>query len=394
MPLDVPTLFVLSTAVTGLLGLFLLFLWIKDRSVPALGWWGLAYLIGGTAVALWSLQLFGVLTQPRATIDAPLFLACGLIWKGARAFHGRRTPLLAVFAGGFIWFAACQFIGLPPSSAARVALGSLIISTYIVLTATELCRDRRNSQASRWRRILIPALHGAVFLSPILLAAKGGTVDDAWFALFALQTLLYVVGTAFMVVVLASERVQMIHKTAAATDPLSGLFNRRGFLDAAAQILARQAKKKEMVTMLMFDLDRFKSINDRFGHAVGDDALRLFATTASTKMRLHDVIGRLGGEEFAAIIPGGIDIAAGVAERVRLAFEAVGAEFSGHRVGATVSVGAAAVAAHESEIHSLMARADSALYAAKTGGRNRLAVDGEPDVAARPPEHTVAAKAA
>lgn len=394
MSLDVPTLFVLSTAVTGLLGLFLIFLWIKDRSVPALGWWGLAYVIGGTAVALWSLQLFGVLPPPRATIDAPLFLACGLIWKGARAFHGKRTPLLAVFAGGFIWVAACQFIGLPPSSAARVVLGSIIISTYIVLTAAELGRDRRKPQARRWRKILIPAMHGVVFLSPILLAAKGGTTDDAWFALFALQTLLYVVGTAFVVVVLAHQRAEMIFKTAAATDPLTGLFNRRGFLDAAGQELAQQAKKKEAATMLMFDLDRFKSINDRFGHAVGDDAIRLFAKTASANMRANDIIGRLGGEEFAAILPCGIDTAAGVAERVRRAFEVAGVEFGGHRVGATVSVGAAAAAAHGTEIHALIARADSALYAAKHGGRNRLAVDGEPVVVAKPPEPAVAAKAA
>jgi diguanylate cyclase (GGDEF)-like protein len=235
-------------------------------------------------------------------------------------------------------------------------------------------------------------LHGAVFLSPILLVARSGATDEAWFAFFALQTLLYVVGTAFVVVVLAKERAELIHKTAAATDLLTGMFNRRGFLDAAAQILARQRRRNEPVTLLMFDLDHFKSINDRFGHAIGDDALRLFAATASANMRASDVVARLGGEEFAAILPGGIDSAAVVAERVRLAFAAAGAQCSGCRIGATVSIGAASAAAGSAELATLMTRADTALYAAKRSGRNRLAVDGEsPAVAAPPVRPAVAA---
>ncbi len=377
MPLDVPTLFVVSTFVTGLLGVFLLFLWLRDRTVRALGWWGIAYVIGGIAVALWSVKLFVPLPLPREIIDALLFIACGIIWKGARVFHGRRTPPLAVFAGGLIWLVICQLDVVPPSGVARVVFGSLIISTYIVLTAAELRRNRRKPQTARWRAILIPALHGAVFLSPIFLAVKGGNAGEAWFALFALQTLLYVVGTAFMVVVMANERAEMIYKTAAATDPLTGLFNRRGFFDAALQLLARQKKKKEMATVLMFDLDHFKSINDRFGHAVGDDAIRLFAQTARSSMRANDIIGRLGGEEFAAILPGGLDTAANVAERVRIAFEAAAKEFGGHRIAATVSIGATAASASSAEIVALIARADAALYAAKQSGRNRLAIDGQ-----------------
>jgi diguanylate cyclase (GGDEF)-like protein len=124
----------------------------------------------------------------------------------------------------------------------------------------------------------------------------------------------------------------------------------------------------------LFDLDKFKSINDRFGHAVGDDALKVFAATASAKMRASDVIGRLGGEEFAAILPGSAAEAAMVAERLRLAFQAAGVVISGHHIGATVSIGIA-TAIPPVQIDPLLARADAALYRAKHSGRNRIEFD-------------------
>jgi diguanylate cyclase (GGDEF)-like protein len=255
---------------------------------------------------------------------------------------------------------------------ARIMLSSLIIASYTFLTAYELRRERRRALARPLLTIGVPLLHGMVFLSPALLTAllPPGTADG-WFALFALETLLYVVGTAFIVVVMAKERMLLAHKTAAMTDALTGLFNRRAFLAEAQQMIARQARANAPVTVLMFDLDHFKSINDRFGHAVGDDALRLFAQTAVGNMRGNDVFGRLGGEEFAAIIAGPQSEAAVVAERVRAAFEAAGVDISGHDIGATVSIGLAEQFP-PAAIEGLLARADAALYRAKEKGRNRI----------------------
>jgi diguanylate cyclase (GGDEF)-like protein len=208
---------------------------------------------------------------------------------------------------------------------------------------------------------------------------------DGLFALFALQTLLYVVGTAFIVVVMAKEQVATIHKTAAMTDPLTGLFNRRAFNDAAYKMMAQRARRGQPVSVIAFDLDHFKSINDRFGHAVGDDALKIFARTASGSMRATDMIGRLGGEEFAAIIPGGISDAHIVAERVRAAFQNTGVVISGHAMNATVSIGIAE-AIPPVALDTLMERADGALYRAKSGGRNRV-VAAEPEVPTIAPEN-------
>ena len=271
-----------------------------------------------------------------------------------------------------------QFPDFAESDHARVVLSSVVIALYAFLTAFELRRERRRGLAARWCWIAVPLLHSAVFLAPVglLLVFPAAMSTDGLFALFAFETVIYVVGTAFVVVVTAKEHVALVHKTAAMTDLLTGLFNRRAFLQTAHTLIAQRRRKSLPVSVLLFDLDKFKSINDRFGHAVGDDALKVFAATASASMRSTDVIGRLGGEEFAAIIPGNAVEAGLVAERLRAAFQAAGVVISGHEIGATVSIGIAS-AIPPVEIEPLLARADAALYRAKHNGRNRVEFDHE-----------------
>jgi GGDEF domain-containing protein len=299
MPLDLPTLFLVSTCVTALLGIFLLVLWLQDRSVRALGYWASAYLIGGFAVALWIVSPDALPAAGTDLASALLFTCCGLIWCGARKFHGRGASISGAVAGAVVWLIATRTPELMQWDNARVVVSSLIITSYAVLTAIELRRDRRKPKggaAARARALTIPVLHGVIFLSPILtttlFSSAAPVAANGFFPLFALLTLLYVVGTAFIVVVMAKEYSALVHKTAAMTDHLTGLFNRRGFLEAADKLLASQRKTGQPVTIVMFDLDHFKSINDRFGHDVGDEALQAFAATASTNMRLHDIVGR------------------------------------------------------------------------------------------------------
>jgi diguanylate cyclase (GGDEF)-like protein len=375
MVFDQATLFTVTISITGLLGVFLLVLWLQERSVRTLAWWGGAYLMGACAVTLWGQHDRFAFITPEMP-NAFLFIACGMIWNGARLFQGRVVLPGGLFAGAVLWFLAMQFESFAASDNARTVLSSVVIALYAFLTAFELRRERRRDMARRWLWIAVPMLHAAVFLAPAVLIAflPEAASPGSLFALFAFETVIYVVGTAFVIVVMAKERVAQFHKTAAMTDMLTGLYNRRAFLDAANLIIADCAKKNRPVSVLLFDLDHFKSINDRFGHAVGDDALKLFAATATSKMRATDVIGRLGGEEFAAIVPGGEMEAGLVAERLRQAFEAAGVAISGYDIAATVSVGVA-TALVPMPIEPLLARADAALYAAKRNGRNRIEFD-------------------
>jgi len=307
------------------------------------------------------------------TPSALLFIACGMVWNGARLFHGRSVLPAALLAGAIVWFIVVKIPAFSHSQYARVVLSSLVTAVYAFLTAFELRRERRREHSARWLSVAVPMLHSAVFLAPIalmLLAPAKATIDGL-FALFASETMIYVVGTAFVVVVMAKERVALAHKTAAMTDPLTELFNRRGFLQAADRLIAQRGQHSMPVSVLLFDLDHFKSINDRFGHAIGDDTLKLFASTVAGNLRSTDVVGRLGGEEFAAVLPSGAIEAEVVAERLRSVFQTAGFEISGRETGATVSIGIA-TALPPVEIESLLARADAALYDAKNNGRNRI----------------------
>ncbi len=371
--LDLPTLFFVAVCIAGLLGLFLTFAWLQERDTRALAWWGSAYLLGASSLAFWNTPA-PLLPVPLYASGAFMFMACGMIWNGVRLFHGRRTLLLPTFAGAAAWLLLSQLPGFDNETAHATA-GAVIIALYTFSIAFELWRERRRSLRSRFAGIAVPLLHEAIFLMPIAMRVfLPEHLAQAWLQVLALETIIYAVGTAFLVLIMVKDHQVRVQRTAASTDPLTGLLNRRAFLEGARALVVASKKSKKPVSILMFDLDRFKSINDTHGHATGDEALRVFAKSVRNSMRLDDVIGRLGGEEFAAIVDTDADNTRRIAERVRKGFERDGVVIAGHAIGSTVSIGTATGFAdlNVDAIEKLIARADSALYAAKTGGRNRV----------------------
>jgi diguanylate cyclase (GGDEF)-like protein len=149
------------------------------------------------------------------------------------------------------------------------------------------------------------------------------------------------------------------------------MLNRRGFSEACARVIERESSAGRPVTALIFDIDHFKSINDRFGHPAGDEILKLFSAVVINSLRISDLSGRIGGEEFAALLPCPLDEGVIVAERVREAFEASGIVCDEGPVDTTVSIGVAGGPAG-TELEVLLAAADTALYQAKRCGRNRV----------------------
>ena len=161
----------------------------------------------------------------------------------------------------------------------------------------------------------------------------------------------------------------------ATTDPLTGLANRRSFMDAAQRELNRAQRYGTVLSLLMLDLDHFKIVNDTHGHEVGDEVLCAMAEAMRGALRDVDTPGRLGGEEFAVLLPEtGIDMATGAAERLREWMGAMEVEGrGGAEVRCTVSIGVAQ-AVEEEELKDFLARADAAMYEAKRKGRNRVEV--------------------
>jgi diguanylate cyclase (GGDEF)-like protein len=370
--LDVPTLCFAAVCIAAMLGLFLIFAWLQQRSVRALAWWGSAYLIGASSMALWSAPPH-VFRVPSEIPAALIFIACGMIWNGVRLFQGRSPWGLAAFAGALVWLTATRFSVFPPDSTARVVLSAIIIAVYTFSIACELWRERRKTAFSRSAAVVVPCLHAGIFLAPLAMHAFLPELPEkSWLTVFALETMIYAVGTAFIVMVMVKDHHVHVYRSAATIDPLTGLLNRRAFNEGALSLCAHQAAKHRPVSLLMFDLDHFKSINDRFGHAVGDATLQTFAEAARASMRADDILARRGGEEFTAIIPADIEVATRIGERVRAAFESAGAVIAGFEMNATVSVGVAACADPVTDLDALMERADAALYRAKHEGRNRV----------------------
>jgi diguanylate cyclase (GGDEF)-like protein len=169
--------------------------------------------------------------------------------------------------------------------------------------------------------------------------------------------------------VTTAERLRML----ATTDDLTKLLNRRHFLASFEQEFVRASRYDRPLAVLMVDADHFKHINDEHGHHVGDEVLRKLAERCRHMMRQSDILGRVGGEEFAAALPEA-DMPAAVAAAERLRREVASEPFdvNGAQLAVTVSVGVAARRAQDLDPDKLMRQADRALYVAKVLGRNRV----------------------
>ena len=375
MSLDSITLYIVAAMVAALLGAMLLFFGSQEKN-PALTWWGTAYLLGAASVALWTTASSTLGATLSLALNAIGFIACGMVWNAARVFHGRKPNLPGLVVGAIAWAGAVMLLD-PHAHALRLTIGAAIVAVYAALTATELWSERRKQLQRRWPAVAVPVLHGFVLMLPILLGDLLRPQDEKfatsiWVTMFSIELVLYAVGTVFVIFMLVSERTVIAHKTAASVDPLTGLLNRRGFAEACARVIDREAKAGgRPVSVMIFDIDHFKGINDRFGHPAGDEILKLFSTVVVSNLRISDLSGRIGGEEFAALLPCSLEESVLVAERVREAFEASDIVVEEGKVDTTVSIGVAGGPAG-TELEVLLAAADTALYQAKRSGRNRV----------------------
>ena len=164
--LDIPTLFFVAVCLAALLGLFLIFAWLQERHTRALAWWGAAYLLGASSMALWNAPQ-PLLSVPPDVAGAIMFIACGMIWNGVRLFHGRNPLLAGSFAGAAAWLTCMRFPAIATNDGARAMVGAIIIAAYTLSIALELWRERRKTLFSRTAAIVVPLMHCAIFLTPI-----------------------------------------------------------------------------------------------------------------------------------------------------------------------------------------------------------------------------------
>jgi diguanylate cyclase (GGDEF)-like protein len=381
MNLDLNTLFLVAIYVEALLGLLLLFVWVQNTQIHAVAWWGSAHLMRSGSIALFG--LYGS-TSDLISIDLAnviLFLSFAVTWTGARVFDDRPPLPLYIGLGPFIWVLAVHMPSLTGNLDLHVLLSCGIIAAYTWLTAYEFWLGREEALVSRWPAIFMLFAHGSMFLLRTPLAGvlpwlpPGAAVKSVWLIVMTFEALLFTISIAFILLAMAKERSEYRLRSAALVDSLTGIANRRSFLQDGADLAKRHTFNPCPAAVLLIDLDHFKSINDRFGHAVGDRVLQIFARTAQDNIKAPELIGRLGGEEFAAVLYDvGADRATARAELIRTCFAEAAEEVDGYPVGATLSIGVAFTRSTELDLPELLIQADGALYGAKERGRNRVEI--------------------
>jgi diguanylate cyclase (GGDEF)-like protein len=360
---------------SALVGCLLLFSWLQHRRIFALALWGSAFIIAAIATTLITAR--GAIPDVWSIVigNAILATASGIIWSGVRNFEGKRVSVVLTLAGALIWLAACAIGPIYALSEARATVMAAITIIYTLLAVLELWRGR-GEEMSRWPIMLLLLGHAAAI--PVRIPLVGSLTSHhplhvglLAFAFF--ETLFLCICAAYLLVGLVKDRIAARHQRASLIDSLTGVANRRGFLQAADRVMVRIRFAGRPAALLLFDLDRFKNINDKFGHGAGDAVLTAFCQLATSLLRPTDLFGRIGGEEFAILLP---DIARQdallLAERLRAAFEATAHKVAERTLIATVSVGVAISDDASSDLAALLDVADQALYRAKASGRNRV----------------------
>jgi diguanylate cyclase (GGDEF)-like protein len=383
MSLDVNTLFLVTVYVEAILGLLLLFAWVQNPNIRAVAWWGSAHILRAGSIGLFG--MYGGIPDA-ISIDfanAILFTSFAMIWMGARVFDGRPVEPLLLVAGSAIWLIVIRMPGLDTIPEFRFLLGSGIVAAYTWLAAYEFWRGRGEPLVSRLPVIFLMFADGALYLLRTPLAAmlpwnklsSSNIAGSVWLTTMSFEALLFTISIAFILLAMAKERAELRHKVAAMVDPLTGMANRRAFLLDGELLAKKHLTAPCPVAALVIDLDHFKTINDRFGHAIGDRVLQIFADVANKSLRTTDLVGRVGGEEFAAVLYNvQRDMLVNIAERIRSRFAEATTSVDDCAVGATLSIGVALNLDAPLDVSELLGLADRALYNAKENGRNRIEV--------------------
>ena len=378
MQLDALTLMTAGSFLAGVGAVLLFGASLQMRPANAIRWWVIGYALNAVSVAVLAsgFALQNPLTIAIGSGAVPFGFAA--IWAGTRAFRGRPAPWWFLVAIPLVRVAA----GLLPFPEGPAASGTIVTfalaAAFLAAACTELWLGRAEHLGARWPLIGVMALHAAIY--------AGGVVDvvldnlplntvppiASWFGLIYFEQMVFLLGSAVFVVMMSRERQEATFIAAARVDSLTGAANRGAFFIQADRVWQRAREAGSPLALIAFDLDHFKAVNDSRGHLAGDEVLRAFASSAGAVLRPGDLFGRVGDEEFAALLPGvGTEAAYVIADRVRHAFEAAPKLVAGIPVQATVSAGVAE-GGPDLTLEAIMVAADEALYRAKASGRNRV----------------------
>jgi len=373
--LDTSTLRVALAVVTlTLLCLFYFITFRRTRS-PFSAWWcsalllfltgSASYLLDGTVHQAWANPLGNTL----------LVGGAGAMWAGARSLRTNNPKLWALTAGPLV----TGIVSVLDHPATNNWSGGPVMLGMMGLMLGLSCRELFLLEVD-YSRVHRPLAYGSGLLAlyylgrltAFVIDGPEGPVFVAYFGsvVTTLLTSMVLVLASFTMAELSNEQLTRDLRARATVDGLTGLLNRTAFMDLAENELRRLGNARTTASLVLADLDHFKAVNDKYGHAAGDVALQAFAAACTTSVRSTDLVGRYGGEEFVLLLPGvsperAGDMAATISRRLQEAQPNVEARLP------TVSYGIASTGPGRVDLKALIASADAALYRAKTLGRDR-----------------------
>ena len=387
--LDILTLTVMLITVTAVLSITMILSFFTRKTYPGFGLWAAGNTTFAVGFLLFPLRdlIPDIFTIVLANV---LFLTAAICFlEGARLFRSKNAR--TIFSVSLIvLYSVFQsyFTFVSNDVSVRIIIMSFLLAMIYSLVALELFRNVPSDlRFAYWFTGSLFALH-AIFMFARGLLAEVLPVSHDLFAPNMLQTVTFLlaiflgIGWTFGFVMMNSERLEFDLKSAqvelermAKIDFLTGIANNRFFSEAGASEIQRAHRYNRPLSVLMVDLDHFKKINDKYGHATGDKALVELAVICKNFLRNVDIFGRLGGEEFAMLLPE-TDITGGgiIAERLLSAIAKTNIEADNKILHITVSIGVAELLPDEDKLETLLKRADDAMYEAKRKGRNQVII--------------------
>ena len=309
MHLDSLTLMVPDTVVSAVAALFLLGAWLLLRCGPALLWWAAA--TGTNAIGLAVLTV-GLAWQVPLLVMAGVGLMTivpGLIWDGVRRFNNRRTPLAFLAAGLIVWLVT-SLMPFGSDHHKWSTLASFVIwDVYLSAAIWNLWSAREEKLNARWPLMALLALHATMFFGAgCEILAGTFRLNEApslntFFGAFHFESILYSMGTAIFMVLMCKERIELGYINAARIDALTRTVNHGAWFESARRLLNRCQQERSPLSLIMFDLDRFKTVNDSRGHQAGDRVLHAFADTVRGALRPNDLSAAMAARSLPSCFP-------------------------------------------------------------------------------------------
>ncbi|MBM3548162.1 MAG: GGDEF domain-containing protein [Alphaproteobacteria bacterium] len=380
MELDNRTLLLVVTFSSAVQTAAMFYVWrmqLRERSVALLTI-GFALITVGTVLIAMRPALPPILTV--VVGNAMVIGGQALCALAICEFTGRSVPMsYPIWLAGFTAAILAIFTFASPNIGIRIVVVSILIPLSLLPAILALCSTPAGAlRRTHWPVAGVLVFHCVFALARSTATAIGGTPGDffasnlitaAWF----LESFAAINLTALGLILMISQRLQIELDRQASYDGLTGALNRRAFERVADGEWSRAVRHDLALSVLVLNLDRFKALNDTYGHDAGDIWLKSFAELTRGLLRREDLLCRYGGEEFIALLPQTpVQAAIQVADRIRRSVEGMRISHNGRDIAVTVSIGVATWNETVTDLKSMIAAADRALYRAKAAGRNRV----------------------